>query len=399
MQRRLGLWQMVLYGLGTTVGAGIYALIGELAAVAGAWAPLAFLVSALLAGATALSFAELSGRYPRAAGSALYVQRGLGSRHLAVVAGMLMVTAGMTSAAALINAFVAQLGEVLPVPRVPAMIVLMGGIAGLAVWGIAQSVLVAGVITLVEITGLVLVIGFGAPALVAAPEAWAGPVMPPVDQWHAVLLGGLIGFYAFIGFEDMVEVAEEVKQVRRTLPRAIVITLAVTTLLYLLVTLVAVRTIDPERLATEAAPLAAVFEVHRPGSSGLLATIGLFAVLNGALIQVIMVSRVLYGLASRGQLPAAFARVGRRGTPWLATLMVAAVVLVLAVAGRLGALAEATSFMVLVVFALVNLALCRIKRREAVLGKGFSVPRWLPWAGFLVCSGFILGRAAGVLGG
>ncbi|MES1944705.1 amino acid permease-associated protein [Salinisphaera sp. PC39] len=389
LSRRISLPLLVLYGLGQTIGAGIYALVGEVAGAAGYGAPLSFLLAALLAAVTALSYAELSGRYPRAAGAALYVQTGLGSARLGAATGLLVVLAGLVSSAALINAFIGQLAAFVPVDRTLAILLVAAALGLIAAWGILESLLIAGLVTLLEIGGLLLVIGAAWPDLATLPARW--PVLLPEaapGPWLGVLGGMLLAFYAFLGFEDMVDVAEEVRDVRRNLPLAILATLGLTTVLYVAIMAAAVLSLPPSELAASAAPLARLYAHHAGIAGPAISIIGLFAIINGALISLIMASRVLYGLSRRGQLPAWLGRVhpGRR-TPVLATILVTAICAVLALIGRLASLAETTSLLMLGVFALINLSLWRIKRREPAAASG--LPAWLPLTGMALNIGLI----------
>jgi amino acid transporter len=203
----------------------------------------------------------------------------------------------------------------------------------------------------------------------------------------------LFTFYAFLGFEDMVTVAEEVKGVRRTLPLAIGITLGVTTLLYVTLAVVCVLSVSPEGLSGSNAPLAYVYERVTGSAPTGIAIVGILAVVNGALIQVIMASRVLYGLAALGHLPGWLAQIQRRsGTPHYATLAAGILTLVLALWFPLGPLAEGTSMVTLAVFTVVNLALWRIKGRAETLAPAFSVPRWVPVIGACTTSGLLCMR-------
>ena len=386
LKRSLSLPMLVLYGLGTTVGAGIYALIGELAALSAFLAPLAFLLAALMASLIAMSFAELSGRFPRAAGAALYVQEGFNSTSFATITGLAVVLAGVVSAAALLNGFVGYFHQFLDYDRVYVIIIAAVVLSIIAAWGIAESVTVAGIITVVEIGGLLLVVFVSRDALGTLPAEWDKlvPSMSLADG-KAVLAGALLAFYAFIGFEDMVDVAEEVKDVRRTLPLAIIVTLFVTTILYLLVMTTAVLGLPMEELVQSKAPLATLYERSSGEAATLISFIGMFAIINGALIQIIMASRVLYGLSSRGQLPAFFSRVNTRTqTPILATLFSTALVLLLALLGRLASLAQATSIIMLLVFAFISLALWRIKRQQSSPTDSVIVPSWVPLLACLV---------------
>ncbi|MDJ0611993.1 MAG: APC family permease [Kiloniellales bacterium] len=393
LQRRLSLTMITLYGLGTTIGAGIYVLVGKVAGRADLFAPLAFLVAALLAGLSAFSFGELSARYPKSAGEAVYVREGLGLKSLALLVGLGVIMSGIVSAAAISLGAGGYLIAYLAAPKwlvVTVVILLLGGCAAL---GVVQSVGTAAFLTLVEIGGLMLIIVAGAGAITDVGERLPD-LVPPMElaAWGGILAGAVLAFYAFIGFEDMVNVAEEVKDVRRVLPAAIVLTLVVTTLLYIVVALVAVLALPQEELAASDAPLALVFE-RTGGSPVLLTGIAVVATVNGALIQIIMASRVLYGLGRDRAIPAVFGLVNARTrTPVLATGVVTLAVLVLAGIAPIETLAEVTSLIVLTIFTLANLSLVRIKRRDPRPAGIRTVPSWVPWCGF-VSSAIFLGLA------
>ncbi len=392
LQRALDLPMLVLYGLGTIIGAGIYALVGEIAAVAGYGAPLSFLIASIVAAFTACSFAELAARYPRAAGAALYVQQGLGIRQLSLIVGLLVALSGVVSAAALVNGFTGYLQQFVAVDRTLAIVAVTVLLGAVAAWGIGESVTVAATITLVEIGGLVVVIAVGADVFTTLPER-GRDFLPGADIaiWSGVLVGVTLTFYAFIGFEDMVDVAEEVKNVRRTMPIAILLTLGISTLLYVLLMISALLTLTPQELAASTAPIATLYEAHTGNEPVLLGIIAMFAIVNGALVQIVMASRVLYGLSSRGQLPALFSHVNARTrTPLLATALVTIVVVGLAVVGRLAGLATTTSVIMLTIFTGVNVSLWHIKGRESSAPDVLSFPRWMPMVGALLSAGFVI---------
>lgn len=395
LKRSLGLPQMVLYGLGTTIGAGIYALIGELAGISGYMAPAAFLLALMMAGVSALSFAELSSRYPQAAGASLYIQQSFGSKKLALLVGLLVALAGIVSSAALVNAFTGYLSQFIALERFTVILIITLSIGVLAAWGIAESVFIAALITLIEIGGLLFVIYHSAPVFLQLPERF-NEFIPgfELNNWHVIYSGALLAFYAFIGFEDMVDVAEEIKDVRTTLPFAIIITLFITTALYMAIMMAAVLAIPPAQLAQEKAPLVSLYQYFSHDDSALIGVIGMVAIINGALIQSIMASRVLYGLSFRGHLHQSLSRVHHfTRTPVIATFIVTTAIFSFALWGQLSALAEITSIIMLLIFSLVNLSLWRIKQREASLPEGvFSVPRWSPLIGFLVSAGFVLSQ-------
>jgi amino acid transporter len=397
LRRGLSLPLATLYGLGTTIGAGIFALIGKVAGHAGFFAPVSFVVAALLATFTALSFAELCARYPHSAGEAVYVEAGLRSPTLALFTGLFVVAAGCVSAAAILNGAAGYIGELATVPRAMAIVILALSLGLLAAWGIRESVMAASLFTVVEIGGLLVVIAVAAPGLSELPQH-LGAIVPPFDirAWHGILLGSLLAFYAFIGFEDMVNVAEEVKTVRRTLPLAIVLTLVITTVLYLALAAVSVMAVPPQELAASDAPMALIFARSAGASPVAISVISLFALLNGALIQIIMASRVLYGLSTQRWLHPGLARIHpRTQTPLVATALSTAVVLVLALWFPIEPLAQAASLVMLTVFAIVNLALWRMKRRAPTPIGIMVVPRWIPFVGFLISAGFVVLVVAG----
>lgn len=398
LKRALNLPMLTLYGLGTTIGAGIYALLGEIAGAAGYGAPFSFLIASLLAAFTACSFAELAARFPRAAGAALYVQKGLGAERLSTAVGLLVIASGLVSSAALVNGFYGYLQEFVEIDRAVAIAAICAALAAIAAYGIVQSVAVAAAITVVEIGGLILVIAVGAENFAFLAERWPLMVPDTTTSWVGVLMGVSLAFYAFIGFEDMVDLAEEVKNVRLNMPRGILLTLGITTLLYLVLMVSALLALTPQELATSGAPMARLYEAGTGHGSVVISIIALFAIINGALIQIVMVSRVLYGLGSRRRLPALFARVSARTrTPLVATLTAATVLLVLALSGHLAALAKTTSLLMLTIFMLVNLALWRIKRRETQAPDVPVFPRIVPAVGALLSGLFVLRELIGLL--
>lgn len=392
LQRRVSLPLLVFYGVGTILGAGIYVLVGKVAGAAGMYAPFAFLVATVLAAFSALSYAELAARFPKSAGEALYVAEGLRSRFLARLMGLMIAAVGIVSSATMIQGFVGYLHVFIAVPDVVIVVALVAAMAALTIWGIGQSVWVASAMTLVEIAGLLVILWVtGAHGVVTAPALHALLPPPEIATWVGIFAGGYLAFYAFIGFEDIVKIAEEVHRPRRTLPRAILWSLGVTTVLYAAVSVAAVLTVAPDRLAQSGAPLSLVYEEAGGGYPTFITLVSLVSVSNGALIQVIMVSRMLYGMSREGWLPAALGRVSpRTHTPWVATLLTATFQLFLTLALPLLTLAKTTSFITLCAFALVNLALWRIKGRPVSEPAAVSVPRWVPLLGFLASTGFVV---------
>ena len=392
LKRSLSLTLLSLYGLGNILGAGIYVLIGKVVATAGVFTPWSFLIASLLAGLTAFSYAELSSRYPVSAGEAVYLQAGFGLKHLSAGIGILIILAGIVSSATIARGFVGYFQQFWLLPGWLVVIVLVAALGLLAIWGIVESVRVAALFTVAEIIGLVLIIWVAMPSGEVLGSSLAATAAPSdFVAWNGILLGGILAFYAYIGFEDMVNVAEEVRDPVKTMPAAILIALVVSTLMYMLVSLVAIASGDVGELGQSDAPLALIYERAVGQSPILISAIAMAAVVNGALIQIIMGSRVCYGLARQGWIPQPLGRVHPyTRTPALATVAVTALVLVMALWLPVETLARSTSLLLLFVFALINLALWRIQRNPELPAAGFSVPGWIPLAGFLSSAAFLI---------
>lgn len=378
---------LVLYGLGTMLGAGIYALIGEVAGVAGVFAPGAFLLAAIIAALTAASFAELSSRLPKSAGPAAYILEGFQSRRLSFISGILIIASGIISSGVMFRGFVGYAGDFLAFPAWAGFFALCVAVGAIAAWGIAESVVVVAAITLLEAGALILVIvlGFGADAAPAS-EMQPGGVGPVAG----VISGAVLAFYAFIGFEDMVNVAEEVKQPRRVMPASIILALALTTLIYILVSWTAVRTTPVSMLQESNSPMTLLYSRLTDFPAHTMSVIAMIAVVNGALVQVIMASRMLYGMSAQKTLPAWFGHISARTrTPVNSTLFVVTLIFLAASALPLATLAQVTSFLLLSVFALVNAALIRLKH-VGPAEDGFEVPLWAPYLGAVSAAAFAL---------
>ena len=366
LKRSLSLFVLTIYGLGTIVGGGFYALTGEVARHAGMHTPVAFLMAATVALFSALSFGELAARFPQAGGEAHYVLEAFGRPRFSMLVGLLVVTTGVVSAATLANAFVGFLQELVAVPTWAGIVAIVLVLGGVAAWGILESAILAAVITFIEV-GALAYVSFALRAHIFELPARIDEIVPPMtlEAWNGIAVGAFLAFYSFIGFEDMVNLAEEVKDVRRTLPRGILLVLGLAALIYGTVTTLAVLARTPEAFAGSRSPLATVLGGVDAVPGVGITFVGMLAGLNGALVQVIMASRVLYGMGKKKTGPAVFARVSERTrTPVAATLLVTAVVLALALGFPLVTLARWTSSVILVVFTLVNVSLVVLKWRE-----------------------------------
>ncbi|WP_249779782.1 APC family permease [Bradyrhizobium sediminis] len=391
LRRRLGLTLLVLYGTGITVGAGIYVLIGEVAGHAGTFAPWSFVLAAAVMALTVASYAELSTRFPVSAGEAAYVMAAFHSRTFATVVGLLSVAIGVISSAAVALGSVGYIQQFIPLPQYLIALAVLALLGGVAAWGILESVVLASVFTLIEVGGLLIVI------LAAVsndlPFAAAITTLPPLTATalSGIAFGGLLAFFAFIGFEDLANIVEEARVPHRDIPRAMVLTLLISTVLYVLVAAIAVSAVSTERLALSTAPLSLVFREVAGVSPATISAIAIVATLNTILAQMTMAARVIYGLAREGSLPAFFARVNpRTRTPLPATAFVVLAIVPLALLVPLTPLAELTSLATLAVFAVVNLALLWLRWRGAEsLVPHVTVPTWVPAIGLATCAAMI----------
>lgn len=398
LRRAIGALPLALYGIGVTVGAGIYVLVGEVARLAGPAAPLSFLLAALVLAPTAFSYAELSVRFPRSAGEAVYVSEAFGALTLTRAVGLLVAIVGIVSSAAVAIGAAGYVRQFVDVPAPALAVGLVLVLGAVCAWGVVQSVALAVVISLVEVGALVWIVAIGAP-LIDDPLAVAGAVWPAAGEaaWSGIGAGLLVAFFAFVGFEDIVNMAEETKAPERTMPRAIALTLIVTMAIYFAVVFVAVAVVGADALAGSEAPLALVYVHASGGSPALISAIAVASTLNTVLIQMIMASRVLYGMAREGALPAALGRVHPlTRTPLVATALAVAVIVLLVLLVPIGDLARATSALVLVAFVAVNLALVRLKRRRTA-SPGFSVPLAVPVAGALISAAVLAQELARIL--
>ena len=390
LRRTLGFWALLFYGIGDILGAGIYALVGKVAGAAGSASWAAFAVALFVAALTALAYAELGGRFPRSAGESFFAQQAFDRPALALVVGWVVLCSGVLSLSTVSVAFGGYMTGL--VPGLPSWVTVIGILCLLAAVnfrGIRESSAANVVATMVELTGLLIVIIAGAVFLGGNTETSVEATLEAGRFVSATSIaqGAALGFFAFIGFEDMVNVAEEVKDPSRNLPRAILAALAITGIVYLLVILIATTVVAPSVLATSEAPLLTVVRASTDAVPDRLFTvIALFAVANTGLLNFVMASRLIYGMSRQGLLPAAFGSIhATRRTPHVAILAVLAVALLLALSGTLTYLAGTTSLLLLLVFFTVNVSLLAVKRRQPSAPGTFSIPRVVPVLAALSC--------------
>jgi basic amino acid/polyamine antiporter, APA family len=397
LRRAIGPGVLTVFIVGDILGAGIYALVGEVGAEVGGAIWTSFLVAFVLALFTAFAYAELVSKYPRAAGAALYTHRAFRAPFFTFVVAFAVMSSGIASASTLARAFAGDyLGEFVDLPLVLAAIALILILAAINLRGISESVRVNVALTAVEVIGLILIVAIGVAALGEGSGDFSRnfEFKEGESAFLAIVGGTALAFYAMIGFEDSVNVAEETKEPSRAFPRALFVGIAVAGVLYLLVTLTASYVVPTDRLSGSDAPLLEVVEIGPLGiSTELFSFIALMAVANSALINMIMASRIVYGMADQGIVSGLFGRVlpGRR-TPFVAIAFTTAIAVVLVSTGDLETLADTTVLLLLFVFTIVNVSVL-VLRREEVEHDHFRAPAALPVLGAIVCVALIVDTA------
>ncbi|HXR01494.1 MAG TPA: APC family permease [Pseudomonas sp.] len=368
--------------LGDVLGAGVYALAGTIAnQVGGAiWMPL--LVALIFAMLTAGSYAELVTKYPQAGAASVYARKAFNSSLISFLVGFCMLAAGVTSAAGLSLAFAGDyLSPFVTIDPHVAALAFLVVVACLNARGIKESLTANLVMTLVELSGLLLVV-IAAAWYLRSGDADLGRALrfrAGVNPAYAVLSAALLAFYSFVGFETSANLAEEIRDINRTYPRALFGALFVAGTFYIAVSVSAAFVLPVEQLVSSSAPL---LEVVRASGLGVppavFAFIALVAVANGALLTMIMASRLTFGMARQGLIPGVFGNVlpGRR-TPWVAIIGTSVVAVILTLTGSLEVLAQTVVLLLLLVFMSTNVAVL-VLRRDEVKGDYFRVPTWVP---------------------
>jgi amino acid transporter len=382
LKRAVGGWLLFAFIVGDTLGAGIYTLVGTMASDVGGviWLPL--LIALVVALLTAGTYAELITKYPHAGGAARYVDRAFNIPYLSFLVGFLMMASGITTAAALANAFAGDyLGALIDVPPAPTAIVFIILLTLINLRGVKESLGANLVAAVIEVSGLVIVIVVAAIAL-SAGNGEPGRIFefaPDVAPVQGAFAASVIAFFSFLGFEAAANMAEEVKNPSKNYPRALFGAIITAAVVYLLIAVGAVIVLPPADLAESTGPLLDVVAASGVGvPQWLFGIIALVAIANGALLFMVMASRVGYGLAEANLLPRAFSRVlPKRRTPWVSIVVVAGATIVLSLIGDVGTLAETTVLLLLLVFLTANVSLLVLKK-DKVDHDHFSVPRIVP---------------------
>lgn len=401
LRRSMGLIGLTLYGVGDMLGSGVYALIGTYAGQMGNAIWLAFLGSALAAGLTGLTYASLGSRYPKAGGAAYVTHRAFSLPMLSYVLGLAVIASGLTSMATATHGVSRYLLALLEVDAASAWrwAVMLGFLLLVTLInyrGIRESSWSNIVCTLVEVAGLAIIIAVGLQYWGSVDYLETPVVDPATGARQAIgpiflLSGAVLTFYSFIGFEDMLNVSEEVKRPERTFPLGVILAIVITTVIYMAVAITVVSVVPHEQLAESKEPMVTVMREAAPWFPPWLFTaVAIFAIANTALLNYIMGSRLVFGMARQGMLPRALARLHpRRQTPDRAIGLLLLIVLGLVFAGNIGQLARATGLLLLAAFVVVNIAWIRLRRMPGEPKGGFEVHWLVPLAGALVCGSLI----------
>jgi APA family basic amino acid/polyamine antiporter len=405
LQRVMGPGLLLLFIVGDILGTGIYALTGQVAKQVGGVVWLPFLIAFVVALLTAFSYLELVTKYPRAAGAALYTHKAFGIHFVTFLVAFAVMSSGITSAATASRAFASNFATSLSLDLgawgVPLIAVgFIALVAAINFRGVGESVKMNVLLTVVELTGLLIIIGIGFWAIAGGQgdvsRAWTFAAPNNGGVFWPVIAATTLAFFAMVGFEDSVNMAEECKEPSRMFPKVLLTGLAVTGLIYVLVAISAITLVPANELGQGETPLLKVVQAGAPGFPiGIFAVITMFAVANSALINMMMASRLIYGMSREGVLPPVLGKVhpGRR-TPYIAigftSLLAVALILF---AGGVPALGGTTALLLLCVFAIVNVAVL-VLRKDTVEHKHFRTPTILPVFGAISCA-FLAGPWTG----
>jgi APA family basic amino acid/polyamine antiporter len=361
LKRALSLFEVTFYGVGVILGAGIYALIGKGAGLAGNMVWAAFAIGAFIAAFTGLSYAELSSMFPKSGGEYVFAEKAFNKR-IAFLIGWLIIIGGVIGSAAVSLGFAGYFGAIFHTPIIPIAMILITSLSLLSLWGIKQSAFAEVIATFVEVGGLIAIILFGL--------KYIGHVnytaLPPLG-FSGILSATALIFFAYLGFEDIVRLSEETKNPTKTIPTALILAIVISTILYIGTAIAAVSVIGWEALSQSAAPLALVAQTALGEKAFIfLAITALCATFTTVLGLLIATSRMLYGMAEDGGMPKIIHKAVHKKfqTPWLAILITGMISTAFVLIGKIELVASLTNFALFVTFALVNLSLLMLRFKQ-----------------------------------
>ena len=372
LKRHMGLFQLTMYGVGLILGAGIYVLIGEATGFAGNSVWISFILGAIVAVFAGLSYAELTALFPRAAAEYVFVKKAFKNNFIAFIIGWLTAITSMIVAATVALGFGGYFAQFIDLPIVVTAIILLGVLSFVNFIGIRESAWANTIFAIVTIGGLGLIIVLG----------FTFEPTESIDYFEApngmtgIILAFVLIFFAFIGFEDMANVAEEVRRPKKTIPRAIMLSILITGVIYVLVSLAAVRVVNWAELGESAAPLAEIAQTSIGVGGGItLSLIALFATASTVLITLVAGARILYGMAKDNSLPSILGIVhSKTKTPWIAVIVILVTAVGFSFIGDIVIVANIVVFAVVITFAMINLSVILLRYVEPDLERPFRVP-------------------------
>jgi APA family basic amino acid/polyamine antiporter len=372
LKRGMGLFHLTMYGVGLILGAGIYVLIGEAVGLAGDSVWIAFVLGSVVALFAGFSYAELSSMFPKAAAEQTFVKHAFKNNFFAFIIGWLTAITSMITAATVALGFGGYFSEFLNIPIIISAIVLIGILSIVNFVGIRESSWTNTIFTIIEASGLILIIIIG--FTISEPESVNYFESP--TGFTGIIIAFVLIFFAFVGFEDMVNIAEEVRNPKKVIPRAIILSVMISGIIYVLVSLAVVRVINWEDLSASAAPLADVAK-RGFGSQGhiIFSGIALFAITNTVLIILVAGSRMIYGMAREKSLPESLAKIHyKTRTPWVAIIVIMLISMGFTFIGDIVIVANITVFAVVITFAVINLVVIVLRYTEPNIERKFKVP-------------------------
>jgi APA family basic amino acid/polyamine antiporter len=369
LKRTLSLAECIFFGVGSILGAGIYTIIGKVAGYAGNITWLAFLIASITALLTAFSYAELSAAYPKSGGEYVYTKKAMGDK-VGTAIGFIIALNGIISGATVAVGFGGYLTELFDTPVVLAALGIIGLIFLVNVTGIRESSIVNIIFTIIEFSGLLLVI------ISAFPKIGSVNLLEGSGSGNAsVLMAASLGFFAFIGFEEIVKLAEETKDPQKTIPRALFSASAIVTVMYFTVAVSAVSALPVDTLANSSSPLSDIAEEGLGATAGLvIVIIALFSTSNTILSNMLGSSRVIYDMAKEVKVLSVFNRVSKRQTPYAALILILIIMSAFALIGKIEVIAMIANLFIFITFFAVNLTVVLLRRSDPQKSRPFKVP-------------------------
>ncbi len=368
LERSLGFWEVSLMSVGIILGAGVYVLIGEASGLSGNGLWISFILAAVVASFTGLSYAELSSRFPEAGAEYVYIENSFG-KNFAWIIGWLIIAGSIIGAATVAMGFANYFSALFDTPVVTIAFAVLTVCGIILIVGVKETAAFTILFTLIEAAGLFIIM------IIGLPYFGSVDYLELASGMKGVIEAGVLIFFGYIGFESITRLANETKDPERNIPRAIIFSIIITTILYILVGISAVSVVPWEQLSQSEAPLAIVArQIFGENSFVILSGIALFSTFNTSLVMLLSGSRIIFGIAEKKALPKIFLTVSKKTlTPWVAIIFVVGFAMVFLIFGNLKTVANLTNFTIFSTFILVNLSLIYLRIKKPI-SSGFHVP-------------------------